>query len=510
LNSARAWRFVERCLALVAGATLAGCARAGIRKTLVHRTPSGSNSKTARDATAPDAEWWKSFNDPALDRLIDLAYGQNLTLQVAGLRILEARARLGYAHGQRYPQLQAAISSFTANEPSELAVTTFQPGSYNDYQIGFDASWEIDFWGRYRKGVTAEESGFLATIADHDNALVSLAAEVARTYTSIRTFEVLIELARGNVTVQEEGLRIAQARFDNGATSELDVMQARTLLESTRATIPQLESSLQQAENALSTLLGQTTGSLGQLLEGPAAIPGGAAAGLDQRAGRDVATMSRHPRSGAQRDGAGGPHRHRAERFLSAHRAVRRDRNASQRRRQQLQRLVQLRQLALFVRAAAALDRLQLRPHQEQRPRRGRAVPGVARELPGHGAARRAEANGALTAFLRSQEAAVFARNAADAAQQSVDLAFVQYREGAVDFQRVLDAQRSLLEEENTLTGIDSSVATSLIALYKALGGGWEMEQDQPYINDGIRDEMQRRTNWGDYFSETPSDVVSD
>ena len=104
----------------------------------------------------------------------------------------------------------------------------------------------------------------------------------------------------------------------------------------------------------------------------------------------------------------------------------------------------------------------------------------------------------------------MFARNAADAAQQSVDLAFVQYREGAVDFQRVLDAQRSLLEEENTLTGIDSSVATSLIALYKALGGGWEMEQDQPYINDGIRDEMQRRTNWGDYFSETPSDVVSD
>jgi len=119
------------------------------------------------------------------------------------------------------------------------------------------------------------------------------------------------------------------------------------------------------------------------------------------------------------------------------------------------------------------------------------------------------EANDALTAFLRSQEAAVFARNAADAAQQSVDLAFVQYREGAVDFQRVLDAQRSLLEEENTLAGIDSSVATNLVALYKALGGGWEMQQNQPYINDSIRDEMQQRTNWGNYFSETPQDVVA-
>ena len=86
-------------------------------------------------------------------------------------------------------------------------------------------------------------------------------------------YQTSIDLARENVTVQEEGLRIAQARFDNGATSELDVTQARTLLESTRATIPQLEASLQQAENALATLLGQTTGALGQLLEGPAAIP---------------------------------------------------------------------------------------------------------------------------------------------------------------------------------------------------------------------------------------------
>jgi outer membrane protein TolC len=118
------------------------------------------------------------------------------------------------------------------------------------------------------------------------------------------------------------------------------------------------------------------------------------------------------------------------------------------------------------------------------------------------------EAEDALAGFLRSQEAAVFARNAADAARQSVNLAFVQYREGAVDFQRVLDAQRSQLEEENTLADISSSVATNLIALYKALGGGWEMQQNQPYINESIRNEMQQRTDWGEYFSETPPEVV--
>ena len=512
MNSARAWRFVERCLVLVAGATLAGCAVGPEYERPEVKLDAewiGQQDARVTTQTAPDAEWWKSFSDPALDRLIDLAYGQNLSLQVAGLRILEARARLGYAHGQRYPQFQAALSSVTRSEPSELAVNTLQTGAFNDYQIGFDASWEVDFWGRYRKGVSAEESGFLSTVADHDNALVSLAAEVARTYTSIRTFEVLVQLARENVTVQEEGLRIAQARFDNGATSELDVMQARTLLESTRTTIPQLEASLQQAENALSTLLGQTTGTLGQLLEGPAAIPAVPqqvsisvpAEMLRRRAdirGAELNAMAQADRIGiAQSDfyprialfGAIGTQVGEGDNsfsdlfsgsswFYSFGPRL-------------LWTVFNYGRIKNNVRVEDARFQASLVNYQDTVLRAGQ------------------EANDALTAFLRSQEAAVFARNAADAAQQSVDLAFVQYREGAVDFQRVLDAQRSLLQEENTLADIDSSVATSLIALYKALGGGWEMEQDQPYINDGIRDEMQRRTNWGKYFSETPSDAVS-
>jgi NodT family efflux transporter outer membrane factor (OMF) lipoprotein len=469
----------------------------------------GQQDPRVTTQTAPDAEWWRSFNDPVLDRLIELAYAQNLGLQVTGLRILEARARLGYAHGQRYPQFQAAISSISANEPSELAVNTLQTGSYNDYQVGFDASWEVDFWGRYRKGVTAEESGFLATVADRDNALVSLAAEVARTYTSIRTFEVLINLARENVAVQEEGLRIAQARFDNGATSELDVTQARTLLESTRATIPQLEASLQQAENALATLLGQTTGSLGQLLDGPAAIPAAPpqvsisvpAEMLRRRAdirGAELNAMAQADRIGIAQsefyprialfgsigsqvgdgDNSFGDLLSSDSWFYSFGPRL-------------LWTVFNYGRIKNNVRVEDARFQASLVSYQDTVLRAGQ------------------EANDALTAFLRAQEAEVFARNAADAAQQSMDLAFVQYREGAVDFQRVLDAQRSLLQEENTLAGISSSVSTNLIALYKALGGGWEMEQNEPYINDSIRNEMQRRTNWGEYFSETPADVVA-
>jgi NodT family efflux transporter outer membrane factor (OMF) lipoprotein len=519
LKNARDGHFVGRCFCLVAfsaATSLVGCAvgptyeRPDVK--LNAEWVEQQDSRIASQ-TAPDAERWKSFSDPVLNQLIELAYGQNLTLQVTGLRILEARARLGYAHGQRYPQVQVAVGGATVNEPSELALNTIQTGRFYDYQVGFDASWEVDFWGRYAKGVTAEESGYLSTVADYDNALVSLASEVARTYTSLRTFEVLINLARENVTVQEEGLRIAQARFDNGATSELDVTQARTLLESTRATIPQLEASRQQAENALSTLLGQTTGSIRQILAAPAAIPAPPAQVsisvpaemLRRRAdirAAELNAMAQSDRVGiAQTD-----FYPRIALFGSVGSQVGDGDSVSSSFSdllssgswfytfgpRMLWTVFNYGRIKNNVRVEDARFQASLVSYQDTVLRAGQEV------------------DDALAGFLRSQEAAVFARNAADSAQQSVDLAFVQYREGAVDFQRVLDAQRSLLQEANTLADIDSSVATNLIALYKALGGGWEMRQNEPYINDANRDQMQKRTNWGEYFSETPSDVVSD
>src|SRR5262249_49416132 len=235
---------------------------------------------SARDSSqittrAPaDTAWWRTFNDATLDSLIGLSYRQNLSLQVAGLRIYEARAQLGIAVGRQYPQVQAATGSATAVGLSEHAANSvLADHRFWDYQVGFDAAWELDFWGKYRKGVMAEEATYLATIADYDDALVSLTAEVARTYAVIRTFEALIDLGRQNVALQEEGERIARSRFRNGATSELDVAQATTLLESTRATIPLLEISLAQAENALCTLLGQPTGTLQALLSGSRGIP---------------------------------------------------------------------------------------------------------------------------------------------------------------------------------------------------------------------------------------------
>jgi outer membrane protein TolC len=117
------------------------------------------------------------------------------------------------------------------------------------------------------------------------------------------------------------------------------------------------------------------------------------------------------------------------------------------------------------------------------------------------------EVEDGLTGYLKAQEAEVFARNAATQARRAADIAMVQYREGAVDYQRVLDADRVLLQEENTHARTQSAIASNLISLYKALGGGWEIRNGKPFVSDRMREEMQQRTNWGDLFSDSPAPV---
>src|SRR3982751_3505789 len=155
--------------------------------------------------TAADSLWWKAFNDPALDRLIDLAFRQNLPLQIAGLWIVEARAQVGFATGRQFPQTQALTANVTAIGLTQpIADVLMINRNLLNYQAGVDAAWELDFWGKYRRGVESEAAVLLASVADYHAALVSLTAEVARTYVAMRTSEVLIRQAQENANIQEE------------------------------------------------------------------------------------------------------------------------------------------------------------------------------------------------------------------------------------------------------------------------------------------------------------------
>jgi NodT family efflux transporter outer membrane factor (OMF) lipoprotein len=494
----------KRTLLAVLLIALSGCKTVGPKfvKPAVNVNQDWSFQSDARigKGTAPDAAWWHAFNDPTLDKLIDLAYHQNLPLQISGLRIMESRAQLAVAVGAKWPQVQELFAGANAVGISNDSANVRGFDRYFvDYQVGFDAAWEIDFWGKYKNLETAEASHYVATVGDYDTALVTLSAEVARNYALVRTFEALIALAQQNIAIQEEGVRIAQSRFKNGATSELDVSQATTLLENTRSTIPQLEIRQRQSENALATLIGQPPGTVQDLLRASKGIPspptevavsmptellrrrpdirGAEFAAMEQSAREGIATADLYPSfslvgtlglAGASATGAGG---------LSAFYVIGPRINLPifdyGRRRNQIRiedaRLQQL--LVGYQQTVLAAEQ---------------------------------EVEDGLTGYLKSRDAATFAENAATSAQRSTDISFVQYREGAVDFQRVLDAMRTLLAQQNTLTQTRSDIATNLISLYKALGGGWEIRNDHPFISDTIRKEMENRTNWSDLLATPP------
>jgi len=490
-------------LALIAA--LSGCAVVGpdfVKPDVTVNPEWTTKDKTQFDTSkAANAAWWRVFNDPILDKLVDQAWQQNLTVRVAGLRIAESRARLALAVGMQYPQVQSISAQATTVGLSKSAANFANlDRNFTEFQAGFDVAWEIDFWGRYKNMQRGDAARYFSTIADYDTALVTLSAEVVRTYVLIRTYETRIALAEKNVKLQEEGYRIADSRFRNGATSELDVAQAKTLLESTRGLVPRYQLGLRLAQNALSTLLGQPTGKIQETLGAPKGIPTVAAtvaigmpaellrrrpdirsaefAALDQSARVGVATSDLYPRislsgtigvltsSGSSFDGSSG--------FWSIMPRISLPILDYDRRKNNI-RIEDARLQQLLVN----YEDVVLRAQQE--------------------------AEDGVIGFVKSHEIAGFAQNATNSAQRSSDIAFVQYREGAVDFQRVIDAMRALLQEEIKFAEAQSDIATNLTSLYKALGGGWEHNQGRPFIPEKTRVEMEKRTNWSDLLSTPPA-----
>ena len=451
--------------------------------------------------------WWEVFRDPVLTRLIEIAYENNYNLKIAGLRVLEARAQLGIAVGNLYPQYQQANGGATYTLASRNAANT-QAGDleYWQYNVGANVSWELDFWGKFRRAIESADAGLLASIAAYDNTLVLLVAQVADTYVAIRTAEEQLRVARGNVAIQMRALQITEARFRGGDVGELDVLQARTQLLGTQATIPGLEIGLQQAKNALSTLLGQPPGSLAEILgpqpgvipAAPPAVAAGAPADLLRRrpdvrqaelaaaaqsAAVGVAEADLYPSFGLSgflglvaADGTdttrtgnsglgqlfradsltflGGPYF--SWNFLNYGR-IRNNVRVQDARLQQL--LVNYQNTVL------------------------NAVK---------------EVEDTMVAFLRSRERERILAETEASARRSLTLANVGYREGFSDFQRVLDAQNSLLRAQQETVSVRNTTLSSAIGIYRALGGGWEIRSGQDFVDQATKDTMKKRVNWGD------------
>lgn len=453
-------------------------------------------------------EWWRVLADPVLDRLIDRALEQNLTLQQAALRIVEARAIRQIAKGQQFPQLQELRGDFRRTEVSENAPNAaFGDRTYGEWSVGFDVAWEVDLWGKFSRGVEAAVAELQASVADYDDLVVAVTAEVATVYVQMRFLERRRTIAEANVALQKESLRIAQARLDAGAVTELDVAQARSLLLRTQAAIPTFDANIREARNALSVLLGLPPSGAELGLEAseptipdpPTDVATGMPADLLRRR-PDIRRAERLAAAQCARIGIAKADLYPALSLVGSVGLLTGDSTNAGTRGDGLGDLFEASSFTGTIGPSVSLPILNYgRITNDVRAQDSRFQQLI---LNYQDTVLRAaqEVEDSLVRYLRAQERAEFLAGSVTASKRALDLAETQYQNGAVDFQRVLDTQRSLALVEDELATAQSDVALFWVATYKALGGGWELTTPRTILPDRILDEMRARTNWGTWL----------
>ena len=462
-------RLLPRGLALL---LLAGCAAVG-PDYAPPQAPAAAGW-TEQDAALPAApaetgDWWRQLDDPVLDGLVERAVRQGLDVREALARVREARAFRGVAASEQLPTLDANLLWERRGESDSTPLGSFVPDT-TLYRAGFDASWELDVWGRVRRSVEAADADLAATLEDARGVLLTVVAETARTYVDLRAFERRIEIARTNVALQEETLALAQTRLDAGLVGDRDVAQAQSTVETTRSLVPQLEVGRRAAANRLAVLLDLPPGELEAELAGSRPIPVPPA---EVAVGVPADLLRRRPDVRS------------AERVLAAETA-----RIGVAEGDLYPRLVLLGTLGLaaddpgdvadkdssffslgpFVRwnlfdggRLRQLVEAQDARAEQARVRWERTV-----------LAAFEEAENAMTGFVREQARRASLQRAESQALRAVELAQTEYREGLTDFQAVVDTERTVAALQDDLAQSEATIATQAVALYKALGGGWE------------------------------------
>ena len=425
-----------------------------------------------RQQTDDLSKWWKVFNDPHLDSLICYAYQQNLPLRVAACRVLEARAQVAIDTGNLFPQTQAANGSYTRNAQSEKTASA-QPTTqrwFNQWNSGFNLSWEIDFWGRLRRAIESDAATLDASVENYDDVLVTLLGDVATNYVTYRTAQQRIEYAKENVALQRKTLQIVQGQRKVGIVGELDVVQARSTLEQTEAAIPELEISLRQAANQLCILLGIPPQDL-QARLGSGAIPTApveVAVGIPADLLRRRPDVRRSERQAAAQCAQIGIAESQFYPYISINGAI----GYSA---QNLTDLFQEKALAGSVGPAFSWNILNYgRLLNNKRLQEARFEELVTTYRNTVLSADQDVENGLVT-FLRAQQREKSQAASVADAKRAVDIVVAQYSQGVTDLTRVTLLQQNLAPLEDTLAQSQGEIATGLIQVYRALGGGWEI-----------------------------------
>ena len=424
------------------------------------------------------AAWWTVFDDPTITELINRAIQSNLDLMQAEARIRQAWASRGIAASGLGPTVDVSGSYERTQQPITKDI---QGGnsSFNQYQIGFDAGWELDIFGGIRRGIEAADADIQSTVELRRDVLVSLTAEVARNYIDLRAFQQRIGIARKNLKTQEHSAKLTRQRFEGGFVSGLDVANADAQVATTASGIPLLEAAARQTIYSLSVLLGQEPAALVRELSpaldipaAPPSVPVGVPSDLLRRrpdirraeadihgatARIGVATADLFPKftifgaAGLQGadlsstfDWAG--------RFWSIGPSV-------------TWPVFDMGRIRANIEVQKAL--------QEQNVIAYRQTVLTALQ----------EVENALIASEKEEEHRKTLARAVKANEKAVELATTLYTMGQTDFLNVLTAQRSLYSSEDALIQSTGAVSTYLVALYKALGGGWETQKGHTEVS---------------------------
>lgn len=416
------------------------------------------------------AAWWTTFNDPVLNQLISEAYAQNLTVRQAGARIMQARALRAITVGELFPQQQDFSAQYSHN-----LTTGVGDRHFSNWQGSFGLSWELDFWGRYRRAVEAADADLDASIYDFGDVVVTLIADVAATYIDIRTVQTRLELVKENVENQRETYNITEIGLRNGEYSDIDVQQAKSSLVQTESLVPQLEIFLRQAENQLCILLGIPPEDLEEIL-GEGEIP---SVEPEIALGIPAATLLQRPDV------------RRSERELAAQSA-----------------LIGVAESELYphitLTGTVGRSANQFKDLFRGGSGFGSVGPSLDWNILNYGrllnnirfedarfqellAAYRQtvllanlEAENAIIQFLKSQEQFDLQLEAAEAADRTNELIIMKFREGEpdIDFNRVFNVQNFKTQQELSAAVAKGEVAQGVVSIYRSLGGGWP----SPYL----------------------------
>ncbi len=392
------------------------------------------------------ADWWRVFNDPLLDGLMEEAYSQNLDLKAAGLRVLQARYIRAISVGGFFPQQQSAFGSYSRNQNSQNIAGGLLPLTVDDWQIGANMFWELDFWGKFRRNIESADASLDASVEDYDAVLISLLAETATAYVDLRTAQEQLRYARSNVKIQKGSLELAKVRYQAGESTKLDVTQAESVVATTAQLIPLYENQIRLANNALCVLLGIPPRDLTpELGERPVPTPP-----ADVVVGVPANLLRRRPDVRA------------AERQVAAQSA------------------------AIGVAAADLLPQLSIAGSVALRADKfrhlfnsdsftGAVSPGFTWDFLNYGRLinnvrlqdaafqelavnyqqtvlnANTEAENAINSFLTTQQRLQSLNDAVNASSESVDIALTQYQEGATDYNRVFSLQAALVTDQDTL-----------------------------------------------------------